>query len=257
MAGAFAAGFRLQALIFRRSSDQVPILIAIPFFVLVFMSVTRHANRPDLDSYAVLAPALAGIWMFALFLASEIIDGDRWAGVLDILVASPAGMLPVVLGRTVAVGVLGLISFAETWLFALVFFAVDIRIPHPGWFLAGLLATCLATVATSIVLAALFVLGRSAVLWQASLGYPFYVLGGILVPASLLPSWLQPVSNLVFLSWSADLLRASLGPGPMAAAAPRQLAMVLLIAGVTAFLGWLLTARVLDRVRRTGEVSLT
>lgn len=251
------AGLRLQTVIFRRSSDQVPILIAIPFFVLVFMSVTRYAGRPDLDSYAILAPALAGIWMFALFLASEIIDGDRWAGVLDILVASPASMLVVVVGRTVAVGVLGLISFVETWLCALVFFGAGIRVPHPGWFLAGLLATCLATVATSIVLAALFVLGRSAVLWQASLGYPFYVLGGIFVPASLLPSWLRPVSDLVFLSWSADLLRACLQPGPMTAGAPRQLATVVFIAAVTALVGWLLTARVLNRVRGTGEVSLT
>jgi ABC-2 type transport system permease protein len=195
--------------------------------------------------------------MFALFVASEIIDDDRWSGVLEALVANPAGTLPIVIGRTVAVGVLGLISFVETWLCAWLFFAADVRIAHPGWFLAGLLATCLATVATSIVLSALFVLGRSATLWQASLGYPFYVLGGIFVPASLLPSWLHPISDLVFLSWSAEFLRASLRPGPMPAAAPRQLLMVLIIAAVTAIVGWLLTVRVLERVRSTGRVSLT
>ncbi|MEU5783354.1 ABC transporter permease [Micromonospora lupini] len=250
------AGFRLQVLMFRRSSDRIPILIAIPFYVLIFMSVTRNADRPDLEHHAILAPALAGIWTFALLVASEIIEGDRWMGILETLVSSPASTLLVVAGRTVAVGVLSLVSFAETWLCALIFFGADVRVPHPGWFFAGLLATCVATVATSIVLAALFVLGRSATLWQASLGYPFYVLGGIFVPASLLPSWLHPVSDLIFLSWSAELLRASLRPDPMPSAALRQLTMVLLIAAVTAIIGWLLTVRVLDRVRATGRVSL-
>lgn len=64
-------------------------------------------------------------------------------------------------------------------------------------------------------MAGLFVLARSAVTFANSASYPFCPLGGILVPVSPLPGFLQPLSNVVFLSWSATLLRASLSPQPL------------------------------------------
>ena len=57
-------------------------------------------------------------------------------------------------------------------------------------------------------MASLFVLARNAVTFSNSASFPFYVLGGILVPVSLLPHWVRRSSSIVFLSWSADLLRA-------------------------------------------------
>ena len=53
-------------------------------------------------------------------------------------------------------------------------------------------------------MATVFVLARTAMLFTNALGYPFYILGGVLVPVAFLPGWLRPVSRLVFLSWSSD-----------------------------------------------------
>ena len=64
-------------------------------------------------------------------------------------------------------------------------------------------------------MATVFVLARTAMLFTNALGYPFYILGGVLVPVAFLPGWLRPVSRLVFLSWSSDLLRDALSAAPI------------------------------------------
>jgi ABC-2 type transport system permease protein len=105
-------------------------------------------------------------------------------------------------------------------------------------------------------MAALFVLARSTRTFQNSLSFPFYVLGGVLAPVSLLPGWLQPLSAAVFLSWAADLLRDSLDAAPVDRAAFR-VGIVVLLGAVGFALGQLLLYRILTRLRHRGELALT
>jgi ABC-2 type transport system permease protein len=90
--------------------------------------------------------------------------------------------------------------------------------------------------------------------FQNSLNYPFYVLGGVMVPVSFLPGWLEPVSRAVFLSWSADLLRDALAPPAIPYLLPRLAAVLGLgLAGYATGV-WLLH-RAVDRLRKTGSLS--
>ncbi|MEU9036340.1 ABC transporter permease [Streptomyces sp. NPDC048352] len=249
----FAAAFRLQLTIFFHAIGRVSIVIALPFHVLIFMSITRHGGRMDLDQQAALAPALAGVWTMSLMLAGDIIDSDRWNGVLDVVLSAPASFFANLLGRCAAVGTLGLVCFAESWAFAMLFFDADLSFGHPGWFVAGLLATCLATAATSTVMATVFVLGRTALAFKNALNYPVYVLGGVFVPIAVLPGWSHPLSRMIFLSWSADLLRAAAGDAPMARPW-LQLTAILLLGAATLGVGVWCAGVVLNRVRSTGRV---
>ena len=57
---------------------------------------------------------------------------------------------------------------------------------------------------------------RNATTFSNSASYPFYVLGGILVPVSVLPHWIQPLSSIVFLVLERRPLRAQpCRPTPM------------------------------------------
>ena len=105
-------------------------------------------------------------------------------------------------------------------------------------------------------MASLFVLARNAVTFSNSASYPFYVLGGILVPVSFLPHWIQPVSSVVFLSWSADLMRAALQPSPVHEFAFR-LAMVGLLGACGLAVGLYAMRVILTRVRASGELGTT
>jgi ABC-2 type transport system permease protein len=249
----FVTGFRLQLWIFRASLSRLSIVVAVPFYVLIFMSITRYAGRGDLDLVAALAPCLAGMWTLTITMAGDLIAMDKRFGVLEPLLASPARLIVILFGRCAAIGILGLVCAAESIALAVLFFGVRPTATHPILFLAGILVTCVAMAGAAGALSVLFVLGRSNEVMRNSFNYPIYVLGGIFVPVVFLPNWLQPVSYAIFLSWSADLLRDSL----IAAQVGHPLARLGVIAGLGVLgilVGTVAQALVLRRIRTTGTI---
>jgi ABC-2 type transport system permease protein len=251
---AFGAGFRLQLRTMGAYPDAVIPFFTAPVFAIIFLLIFKHAGRDDLTAYAVVAPVFIALWWLALFQAGWVISIDRWNQVLELLVAAPASFAVAVLGRIVAVTALGVISFVQVWLVARLIFGAVIELHHPWVFAATVVATLAAMAGTAVVLSALFVLTRNAATLGNSASFPFYVLGGILVPVSFLPEWIQPVSRVIFLSWSADLLRASLLPGPVEDVALR-LGMVVLLGAAGFAGGHLLFSEVLRRVRSNGDLA--
>jgi ABC-2 type transport system permease protein len=222
---------------------------------VIFLAVVQHAGRPDLTGYAVLAPMLLTLWYTSLFIAGEIIDSDRWFGTLEPVIASPAAFPLVVLGRIMAVTALSLLAVPETLAVARFGFGVRLAIHHPAVLALTILATVMAMAGTAVCMSGLFVLTRTARTFQNSASYPFYLLGGVIVPVALLPAWVRPLSRLVFLSWSSDLLRATLRPGPVEQLAPR-LGAILLLGAAGFVVGGLLLRTVLRRVRELGTLPL-
>ncbi len=253
-ARAFLAAVRFQLELMRGNPDYWLVLVTTPFFLVIFLGIVRHAGRADLTAVAVPAPVLIALWSMALFVAGEVVDSDRWYGTLEAVVAAPVGLTVLVLGRVAAVTAVSLLSVVEVFLVAQAGFGVHVVPHHPVALALGLVATALAMTGTSVAMAGLFVLTRTARTFQNSSSYPFYVLGGVLVPVSFLPGWLQPVSKAVFLSWSAGLLRDSLRPGPVQQVPLRLGAIVAL--GVAGFLlGRYLIERLLRRVRGLGSLG--
>lgn len=251
---ALVAGWRLELWISRAYPDTLIPLFTAPLFMVIFLMIIRDAGRDDLTAYGVVAPALIALWSFALFEAGSIMQFERWQGTLELLVAAPAELLAVVFGRILTVATSGLLAFAEVWLVARLF-DVEFRIHHPAVFVATLAATAAATAATALAMAALFVLLREAATFQNAASYPFYVLGGVLVPVSFLPSWIQPLSSVIFLSWSADLLRATVSADPVTDPG-RRLAAILALGALGLAVGWALMRWVLLRVRAAGSLQL-
>jgi ABC-2 type transport system permease protein len=251
---AFTAGFIFEMRLLRRSFDEMPVLVIAPLMTLIFLAITRHAGRDDLASYAVLAPALIALWGVALLVSGEIIERERHNGTLEALIAAPISFATMITGRIAAVTTLSLIGFVQSWLAAWLVFGEFVTIWHPVGFTAALVVTSLAMAGTATIMSAVFVLARSARAFQNSLNYPFYVLGGVMVPVSLLPDWVEPISRVVFLSWSSDLLRDTLSPGPVDDLGTRL--GVILGLGVAGYLlGMFLLRRAVNRLRRTGSLG--
>lgn len=249
-----AAGFRLQLVFYRHYPDMLIPLVTTPLFTVIFLMIVRHGGRGDLAGYAVVAPVFMSLWWFALFHGGLVIQTDRWENLIEVVFAAPTSFALIVFGRVLAVTTVGLVSFVEVWVVGRFLLGAPITIHHPGLLAATMLLTAYAMAATALLMAGVFVLSRAAVTFTNSASYPFYVLGGILVPVAFLPGWLQPVSHVVFLSWSADLLRSSLSP-----AAPRDaglgLAMVFLLGCAGLVAGSAMLAKIMRRVRDTGELS--
>ncbi|GAA1965054.1 ABC transporter permease [Kitasatospora viridis] len=248
------AGARLQFLHMRTSLDDLMVLLTLPLFTVAFLAIFVEGGRRDLAAYAVVGTSVMAVWSSALFVSGEIIDVERQRATLEATATTPAPLALLVAGRVAVVASISLVGVPESMLVARVAFGIPIGVPHPLLFLAALAATAFAVIGTSTVITALFVLGRSVLTFQNSMTYPFYILSGAVVPVSLLPAWIRPLSRVYFLSWSSDLLRSAMLPAPARGAAGGLAAVLLL--GLAAFGGGLwLVGRVTHRLRVLGTMS--
>jgi ABC-2 type transport system permease protein len=249
-----SAGFRRELREMQHSPDRLMALVTAPLLTLIFLAIMIHAGKRDLAPFAVLAPALLVLWQMALQTSGDTVESERENGSLEALVAAPTPFPAVIGGRIAAVTLVSMIGFVESWLVAALAFGVVVPIPHPWVFVLAILATGYATAGSAVVLAAVFVRTRAARAFQNSLTYPFYILGGVLVPVTYLPDWIEPVTRLVFLSWASDLIRHALMPAQVPALALHLVAIVGL-GTVGVVVGNYLIGRALAQVRTTGELG--
>ena len=254
MIRALRAAFRLQIQIIRRVPDYITYQITSPLLTVVFLLIIRQSGRTELVPFAVVGPVLIGLWATSLMIAGEVITSDRGSGVFEALVATPAPLPALVLGRVGASTLLGLVTFAETWFVVVVLMREPLPLPHPLVLFAALGATAAAMAGHAVLMAATFVLGQSSRPFQRALSWPFYLLGGVMVPVALLPEWVQPMSNAVFLSWSGGLLRDALSSDPISDVLFR-LVIVLALGALALVVGWALTGRMVARARSLGTMT--
>ncbi len=250
----FLAGFRVEVRIVRANPDALIPLFTAPLFALIFLAIVRQSGRPDLEPDALMAPVLMTLWWVALQHAGHLITRDRWEALLEPLIATPASLASILLGRITSLMCLGLLSFFEVWAVGELVFGVSVPFEHPLELALTLVATAFATAGTSIALAAVFVMTRNSYTFTNSASFPLYLLGGVFVPVALLPSWIQPVSSAIFMSWSADLLRASL-KAPAIDDFWARLGMVVLLGAISFLVGRAILFHVMRRLRTNGELA--
>ena len=251
---AFLAGAQLEARLIRASPDALIPFFTSPLFTIIFLTIVRNGGRQDLQPDALMAPVLMTLWWFALFHGGMLVTGDRWQGLLEWILAAPSSLATVILGRISAIMIFGLVGFFEVWAVGKLVFDVSIPFEHPVALALTLLVTIFAMAGTAVVFAAVFVLTRNPFTFANSSSFPFYVLGGVFVPIAILPGWIQPVTKGIFMSWSSDLLRASLKPAPIHHEWER-LGMVLLLGALSFLIGRFVLSHVLRKMKSTGELA--
>jgi len=252
---AFKAGFRLELSIIRSQPDALMPLFLAPLFAIIFMAIVRQSGRADLQPDALLAPVLMTLLWVALQHAGTMMAGDRWQALLEPMVAAPTSVATFLFGRIMALMGFGLLSFLEVWAVGRLVFGVSFPFEHPFELFVALGLTAVAMGGLAVAFAALLVMTRNAYTFTNSASFPLYVLGAVFVPVTFLPDWIQPLSSVFFVSWSSDLLRATLHEEPVDDFWAR-LAMILFLGTVTFVIGRVILHFVLKRMRANGELSL-
>lgn len=251
-----AASARLEWRMLVRQPSSMFAVWLVPLQTMGYLAIFRFNGRTDLDVYAVIAPAVIALWALALMLSGEVIASERDNQSLEAIAAAPARLELVVIGRVAVITVASWLALPLSALTGWLFFGVPPLPAAPAVFAITYVAMSLATVATALLFAVFFVNSRSPRIFQNSLSYPFYVLGGVLVPVALYPEWVQSLSRAVYLSWSADLLRdAAAGRG--LEAWPWRIAVILALGLVTYLAARALLAATLRNARREGKLGLT
>src|SRR6058998_1918316 len=199
-------------------------LLIVAFIVIIGASVGAAANSAFYSQY--LAWLIVGNAFYAFVLQIMLgmailvhVDRTRYE-VLKNIYISPGTLHPYVIGRGLVSVVNGAVSVILTLLFSVAIFNgllhmniplnllnVNLLILFPAVILGiiGLLAIGYMLCAVNIVSNRLeFILGDSV-------AGVFFLLGGVIFPISALPSWVQPISSALPITYFLDVVRDGFG----------------------------------------------
>ena len=240
-------------MILRSPFDGVGNVIYPLFFATVAFFVFRAGHSPRTLVYASFGAAVMGMWSSVSTSAGSAMQRERWWGTLELLVAAPRHFALVLLPATLGLATVGIYNMAATLLWGRFLFGVHLSIAHPLLFALAILGTVLAFGGLGFLFAVSFVRFRAAWVLGNFFEYPVWLICGFLVPLTLLPRWVPPISWVFAPTWGMNAIRESaLGGSPLP-----DLAACLGLGLGYVVLGVLVTDRVLRAARLRGSLSLT
>ena len=248
-----AVGFRFQFKMLTRSSFDGLLGVLWPlFFATVAFFMFRAGAGGETLVYVSFGAAVMGIWSSTSTSAGSAMQRERWHGTLELLVCAPTHFALVLLPVTIAMSTIGLYSMVTTLLWGRLLFGIDVPLAHPVGFALALIATVASIGALGFLLAVSFVRYRTAWALGNMLEYPVWLVSGFLVPLTLLPEWVRPISWALAPTWGVDAIRESaLGGTPYA-----EIGLCLALGAAYVLAGSLVLERALRAARREGSLSL-
>lgn len=245
-----AVGVRTHVSYMSRSPLEITFAVIVPIvYATLAVYLFRAADRPDRLLEASVGAGLMGIWSSVLFGSGGAVQNQRWLGTLETLVAAPAPLGLILLPITLATAVVGTYAMGATLLWGTVLYGVPLTFAHPLLFLVAVPACVLSLGMTGMLLASTFVLLRNANALANPLDHPVWMLSGMLVPITVLPTWTRPLSWALPTTWGARAVHAATAGGEV-------VAPMLTGLGVGAL--WLLLALLaLTRVERRARAAAT
>lgn len=227
------------------------------FFPLMFATaallVYRVNDDPEAMLYAGIGAAAMGIWTSQTTSAATLVQRERWAGTLELVVAAPTPFAFVVLPITFAMATLGLYSVVAVILWDWWLFDLPLRVENWPGFVLSILMTTFTIALFGFLLSVTVVRYRTAWALGSALEYPGWLLCGFVVPLSLLPAWALPLSWALAPTWGVAAMRASAaGESPWS-----ELAVCLGVGLAYAALAAWLGVRLIDSARRNATLALT
>jgi ABC-2 type transport system permease protein len=185
----------------------VPTLIVAPIFqILLFVYIGRSAGVQS-DEFFVIGNAVQYASIPCLFSMTHAIAGERYQQTLAYILVSPAGRLPLFLGRALPVIVNAMLVAAFSLVVSALILGIDI--PASAWGPIALVIFVSAFSCTGLGLicaAAGLRVRETAVLNNIIFGL-LLIFTGANVPIDELPGWMQSISNRIPLTHGIEAAR--------------------------------------------------
>ncbi|MGH3111119.1 MAG: ABC transporter permease [Gaiellaceae bacterium] len=229
MTRAFLSGIRIYVLQFTKNAFDVSGVVLWP---ILYASIAYYLldakDDPKILLAASLGAAVMTMWSIVVIGSSGALEHQRWQGTLELLVAAPVPFAVTLAPVTIATAIVGAYSLLATLLWGTLLFDVPLAIEQPLAFGLAIPAAVLAVGMLGLITAATFVLYRASFALGVSLQYPVWIATGLLVPLSILPDYVGPISWLLAPTWGFNAIRESaLGGTPWP-----DIAMCVLLSGV-------------------------
>jgi ABC-2 type transport system permease protein len=199
---AFVSGMRIHLIQFVRNPFDIAGVVLWP---IVYASIAYYLldakNDPSLLLSASLGAAVMLMWSLVVIGSAGALEQQRWLGTLELLVAAPVPFALVIAPITVASGAVGAYSLVATLTWGSLLFGVPLSIAQPLAFAVAVPLCVLAIGMLGLVMCATFVLYRAAFHLGIAMQYPVWIATGLLVPLSVLPGFVGPLSWFLAPTW--------------------------------------------------------
>jgi|SRR5579859_274961 len=221
------------------------------FATTIFLMYRQSASGAALIGASVGASAM-GVWSATSTTASSALQSERRQGTLELLVAAPASFPMLVFPIALSMTTVGLYSLVATLLWGRVAFGIPITFHDPFGFVCAVAAVVISIALMGFLESVLMVRYRAAWAIGTALELPVWLLCGFLVPLTLLPAWVRPISWALPPTWGAYALRAAaLGGSPWL-----DVLVCMLLGAVFAALATALSHRLVDSARTHATLAL-
>ena len=245
-----AIGWLMHVKMYWRSSFDGVLQVLYPLF---FATVAFFMFDREALLYASLGAAVMGIWGATSTSAGSAMQRERWHGTLELLVAAPAPFALVLLPVTIALATMGLYSLVATLLWGRLLFGIELAIEHPFLFAVSIPAAIVSMGSLGFLMAVSFVRYRRAWALGNMFEYPVWLVCGFLVPLSLFPDWVRPISWVLAPTWGMNAIRESALGGD----ALPDLGMCFALAAVYVAVGLAVADTMLRAARARAVLALT
>ena len=185
----------------------VPTLIVAPIFqILLFVYIGRSAGVQS-DEFFVIGNAVQYASIPCLFSMTHAIAGERYQQTLAYILVSPAGRLPLFLGRALPVICNAMLVAAFSLVVSGLLLGIDV--PASAWAPIALVivVSSFACTGLGLICAALGLrIRETAVLNNVIFGL-LLIFTGANVPIDELPGWMQAISNRIPLTHGIEAAR--------------------------------------------------
>jgi ABC-2 type transport system permease protein len=246
-------GWWLQLKMRSRSAFDGALAIAWPIF---FSTSIFLIYRQQTDTTSLLAASIGasvmGIWTAATTTAASSLQNERRQGTLELLVLAPRPLALTVVPIILSMATIGIYSLVATLLWGKFVLGIALVISNVPMFILGCVVIAVTVAAMGFILALGSVRYRTSWALGAVVELPVWLICGFVVPLSILPAWVAPISWAIPITWAVDAVKA-------AAVGSVQWGDVLLAIGISVVyfaVGAYLSRVLVNSARRNASLTL-
>jgi ABC-2 type transport system permease protein len=233
----------------------IPSFLIAPLFQILLFAYIGRTTRLESDEFYVIGNALQYAAIPCLFAMGNTIGGERFQHTLPLVLATPAGRLPLFVGRSLPVIVNGFLVSAFALLAGGALLGIHVPIGAVAPLVLVVAVTAFSCTGLGLVNAALGLRVRETAVLSNILFGLLLVFCGVNVPLSSLPSWMSTISQRLPLTHGIEAAR-DLAAGASFHSVGGLVGAELLIGCLYALAGYLLLRLMEVESRRRGTLEI-
>jgi ABC-2 type transport system permease protein len=224
--------------------------------MVFFVYIVQLSGTTSISVQQVaLGNALQAVTFSTVFAICSIPGNEKHGGTLPLLMTTPTRIYTVIAGQSLFQILTGIISVAFSLAFAAVAFGVSFANMDAIAVVVIVLVTTFAMTGFGLMLSSLGVYLRSSTLLASLFLYVGLIFCGVNFPVSQLPTFLQPISYALPMTYGIDSLRMAVDGASLLQVAPSIVAM-LVIGLIMMIAGYLMFDTFEKMARKKGATEL-